>query len=345
MAAEANGRELEQPQEGESPEEIAARELEADLASLSEELPAGHRSGFVALAGRPNVGKSTLLNRLIGDKVAIVSSKPQTTRDRLLGILTRPDAQVIFVDLPGLHKPRHLLGKYMMEQASEALADADVILFMVEAFLRPTEEDQLAAEFLRQNEKAGRPVVLVLNKVDQLAPEQVDERLAAYQALGPFRDTLLISALNGRGCQELLERVLALLPVGPRYYPLDQISDQQDRSIAAELIREQVLAHTFQEVPHGVAVVVEQFKERPDGKTYIEATIYVERESHKGIVIGQKGQMLKIIGQEARQTIERLLEGPVYLELWVKVRKDWRKKEEELLRLGYRPPRGKKRGG
>ncbi|MGC8838346.1 MAG: GTPase Era [Anaerolineae bacterium] len=319
-------------QEGPSGEELAPLPLE-------ETLPEGHRSGFVALAGRPNVGKSTLLNRFVGEKVAIVSEKPQTTRNRLLGILTRPDAQVIFVDMPGLHQPRHLLGEYMMDQAASALVDADLVLFLVDISVPPTPEDELAAQFLRERTKA--PAILVMNKGDLLDLRWRDERVEAYRRLGDFREGFIISALTGEGCPELLERVVELLPEGPRYFPPDQISDQNDRFVVAELIREQVLHHTWQEVPHGVAVVVEQFKERPDGKTYIEATIYVEKETHKGILIGQGGQMLKRIGQDARLAIEAYLEAPVYLDLWVKVRKNWRKREPELRRLGYRLPRKK----
>ncbi len=309
---------------------------------LEEALPEGHRSGFVALAGRPNVGKSTLLNRFVGEKVAIVSEKPQTTRNRLLGILTRPDAQVVFVDMPGLHQPRHLLGEYMMDQAASALGDADLVLFMVDISTPPTPEDELAAQFLRERTKA--PAILVMNKGDLLDLRWRDERVEAYRRLGDFREGFIISALTGEGCPELLERVVELLPEGPRYFPPDQVSDQHDRFVVGELIREQVLHHTWHEVPHGVAVVVEQFKERPDGKVYLEATIYVEKETHKGILIGQGGQMLKRIGQDARLAIEAYLEAPVYLDLWVKVRKNWRKREPELRRLGYRLPRKEKKG-
>ncbi|NLE76369.1 MAG: GTPase Era, partial [Chloroflexi bacterium] len=283
--------------------------------------------------GRPNVGKSTLLNRYVGEKVAIISPKPQTTRNRLLGILTRPDAQVIFIDLPGLHRPKHVLGEYMVRQATDSLNDADLILFLVDASARPTEEDALAADFLRR--AAATPTLLVLNKADQMGPGPREERVEAFRTLGQFSEGFLISALTGTGCNEMLERLIALLPPGPRYYPADQLSDQQDRFVVSELIREQVLHLTHQEVPHGVAVVIEQFKERPEGTTYVEATIYVEKESHKGILIGQKGQMLRQVGQAARQEIERVLDVPVYLELWVKVRKNWRKSEDELRRMGY----------
>ncbi|MGQ9459256.1 MAG: GTPase Era [Anaerolineae bacterium] len=324
-----------------APEGLEPTEEPSSL-PLGEALPEGHRSGFVALAGRPNVGKSTLLNRFVGEKVAIVSEKPQTTRNRLLGILTRPDAQVIFVDMPGLHQPRHLLGEYMMDQAASALDDADLVLFLVDVSVPPTPEDERAVQFLRERSEA--PAILVMNKGDLLDLRGREERVEAYRRLGDFREGFLISALRGDGCPELLERVVEVLPEGPRYFPPDQISDQNDRFVVGELIREQVLRHTWQEVPHGVAVVVEQFKERPERKVYLEATIYVEKESHKGILIGQEGQMLKRIGQDARRAIEAYLEAPVYLDLWVKVRKNWRKREPELRRLGYRLPRKGKEG-
>lgn len=324
-----------------APEGLEPTEEPSSL-PLGEALPEGHRSGFVALAGRPNVGKSTLLNRFVGEKVAIVSEKPQTTRNRLLGILTRLDAQVIFVDMPGLHQPRHLLGEYMMDQAASALDDADLVLFLVDVSVPPTPEDERAVQFLR--ERSEVPAILVMNKGDLLDLRWREERVEAYRRLGDFREGFLISALRGDGCPELLGRVVELLPEGPRYFPPDQISDQNDRFVVGELIREQVLRHTWQEVPHGVAVVVEQFKERPEGRVYLEATIYVEKESHKGILIGQGGQMLKRIGQDARQAIEAYLEASVYLDLWVKVRKNWRKREPELRRLGYRLPRKGKKG-
>lgn len=324
-----------------APEGLEPTEEPSSL-PLGEALPEGHRSGFVALAGRPNVGKSTLLNRFVGEKVAIVSEKPQTTRNRLLGILTRLDAQVIFVDMPGLHQPRHLLGEYMMGQAASALDDADLVLFLVDVSVPPTPEDERAVQFLRERSEA--PAILVMNKGDLLDLRWREERVEAYRRLGGFREGFLISALRGDGCPELLERVVELLPEGPRYFPPDQISDQNDRFVVGELIREQVLRHTWQEVPHGVAVVVEQFKERHEGRVYLEATIYVEKESHKGILIGQGGQMLKRIGQDARQAIEAYLEASVYLDLWVKVRKNWRKREPELRHLGYRLPRKGKKG-
>jgi GTP-binding protein Era len=314
----------------------------ADLL-MPEELPAGHRSGFVAVVGKPNVGKSTLMNAYLGQKVAIVSPKPQTTRDRLLGILTLlrergnpADAQIVFVDTPGIHKPLHKLGEYMVETAIRAIPDADVVLFLVDASRPPGDEDAQIAEMLGQ--RGGLPVLLVLNKADLLEPEQEATRIEAYQALGPFEEYVLVSALRNTNLDALLEATIARLPLGPRFYPEEQVTDQQTRFIAAELVREQVLRHIRQEIPYSVAVVVDQFKARSEEMTYISATIFVERDSQKAIVLGQGGQMIKRIGQDARQQIEELVGTRVYLELWVKVRKKWRQSEKELQRLGYAVP-------
>ena len=301
------------------------------------ELPPDHRSGFVALVGKPNVGKSTLLNAWLGIKIMAVSAKPQTTRNRLLGILTRPDAQVIFVDTPGIHLPRTRLGEYMVETARRAVPDADVVLFMVDASEAPTRADQEVARVLEGARDI--PIMLVLNKIDLLSPDQADIHRAAYEALGTFTASVPLSALSGYNRDELLEETIALLPPGPRYYPEDQITDQQERFVAAELIRERALELLQQEVPHALAVVVQDYKPRENGVVYIAATIYTERESQKGIVIGRDGAMLKRIGQEARLSLEEFLQTKVYLELWVKVRKNWRRDERFLRQLGYQPPK------
>jgi GTP-binding protein Era len=307
--------------------------VEAEYYTL-DEIPLGHKSGFVAVIGRPNVGKSTLVNYLVGQKVAIVSPKPQTTRSRILGILTREDAQVIFVDTPGLHKPHHKLGKAMVADATRAIPDADVVLFVVDGSVRPTGEDRMIAELIGQQTKA--PVILVMNKMDLLPIEDVESYTQGYWALVPERhDWMMTTATKGINLDKLLERVLDALPEGPPYYPGDQVTDQTEREIAAELVREQVLRHTRQEVPHSVAVVVEEFKERERGVVFIAANIFVERKSQKGIIIGRKGQMLRKIGAAARGEIERMTGGRIYLDLWVKVRKDWRRDAEELRRLGY----------
>ncbi len=301
------------------------------------ELPPNHRSGFVAVVGRPNVGKSTLMNAYLGQKIAIVSEKPQTTRNRLLGILTGDDAQIVFVDTPGIHAPLHKLGEVMVETAVRAIPDADVVLFMVDASVPPKGEDALVADAIRA-EGEELPVVMALNKADLLSsPESpyADDYLALLQPAA----WLLVSATRGDNRDELLDLIVAHLPLGPRYYPEDQITDQQTRFIAAELIREAALRRLRQEVPYALAVVVDEFKRRDEDMTYIGATIFVERDSQKGIVIGQGGRTLKDIGRTARTEIEKLLDTRVFLELWVKVRPKWRKKEEELRRMGYSVPK------
>ena len=312
-----------------------------------ETVPPGHRSGFVAVIGQPNVGKSTLMNQFLGQKVAIVSPKPQTTRTRIRGILTREDAQVIFVDTPGLHRPRHKLGKVMVATAARAIPDADVVLFVVDVSVMPTEEERMIARMIR--ERTQNPTILVLNKMDRLPADRVKRHAAAYWEL--CRDLLPPPVGEGRGggwmmtvateavnLDELLEMIVVHLPQGPRYYPGDQITDQTEREIAAELIREQALHFTRDEVPHAVAVVVEEFKERENEVVYIAANVYVERESQKGIIIGKRGQMLRRIGAAARQEIERMVGGRVYLDLWVKVSKNWRRDMGRVQQMGYKPP-------
>jgi len=304
---------------------------------VPEEVPPGHRSGFVAVVGRPNVGKSTLMNFYLGQKVAIVSEKPQTTRNRILGILTREDAQIIFMDTPGIHNPLHKLGEYMVEVARRAIPEADVVLFLVDVSVPPTPEDELVASLLK--ERCRVPVILGLNKMDLLPPEKVVPHTEAYLALGDFAEWMMISATLGHNCDKLLSLIVAHLPEGPRYYPEDQVTDQLERFLVAELVREQVLHHTHQEVPHSVAVVVDEFRPRSENLVYISAIIYVEKNSQKGILIGEKGRMLKRIGRAARREIERMLGKRVYLELWVKVSEKWRKKEEALRRMGYALPK------
>ena len=311
-------------------------EKDAELL-VREDLPADHRSGFVALAGKPNVGKSTLMNAFLGQKIAIVSRKPQTTRTRILGILTRSNAQVIFIDMPGVHDPHHKLGEFMVQTAAQAIADSDVVLFLADVSELPSQEDHQLAELIA--ESAQGPVILGLNKMDLLSPDRVKEHVDAYLELVQFQDWVLLSATRSDNLDLLLERIIAALPLGPHYYPEEQVTDQHLRALAAELIREQILDFTHQEVPHSVAVQVRRFEEREKGPIYIEAHIFVERESQKGIVIGRGGRMLKQIGRAARREIERLLGQQVYLDLWVKVRYKWRRNERELRRLGYALPR------
>ena len=302
-----------------------------------EELPEGYRSGFVAVLGKPNVGKSTLINTFVGQKIAIISPKPQTTRRRLRGILTLPQAQIIFIDTPGIHFPKHKLGEYMVETATRTLKGIDLALFMVDVSEPPTEEDEEIARLLQ--EYCPAPVILVLNKMDLLPPEKVIPHTEAYLSLVEYEEWMMISATRGDNRERLLELIIEYLPLGPQYYPPDQVTDQEVRFMAAELIREQALEFLHQEVPHSVAVVVEEFKERREDLTFISATIYVEKKSQKGIVLGQEGKTVKRIGTAARKEIEALLGKRVYLELWVKVSKKWRRDEGALRRLGYVLPR------
>lgn len=304
-----------------------------DEDSLALEAPPEHRSGFVAVLGKPKVGKSTLINRLVGYKVAITSSKPQTTRRRILGILTLSQAQIIFVDTPGIHRPKHKLGEYMVETALRAMKDGDLVLFLVDVSSPPDEDDAQIAAILKG--KRPTPVILILNKMDLLPPENVQAHSEAYFALFEHDAWMMISALRGDNCDELLDLAIERLPFGPRYYPPEQFTDQEERFIVAELIREQALHFLREEVPYAVAVVVEEFTERREDLIYIGANLYVEKESQKGIVLGGEGRMIKQIGQRARQEIERFLGKKVYLELWVKVKEGWRKKEPALRSLGY----------
>jgi GTP-binding protein Era len=301
--------------------------------ATAEKLAEGYRSGFVTVLGKPNVGKSTLVNGYVGHKVAIVSAKPQTTRRSLRGILTLPEAQIIFVDTPGIHEPRHKLGQYMVQTAVRAIPDADVLLLMVDISTLPQSEDARLADLIRH--KAAGVCILVMNKIDLLAVAKQEEHRRAYVSLIDCRESLTFSATEGHNRQELLELIISHLPPGPQLYPPDQITDQPLRFMVAELIREQVLNSLYHEVPHSAAVVVEEFQERRKDLTHIEASIYVAKDSQKGIIIGHNGKMLKEIGTAARQEIQRLLGTKVYLELWVKVRRRWPRDEEALRRLGY----------
>ncbi|MFP4343846.1 MAG: GTPase Era [Anaerolineales bacterium] len=301
-----------------------------------EVLPEDHRSGFVALIGRPNVGKSTLINAFVGQKVAIVSSKPQATRTRVLGILTTAEFQVIFIDTPGIHqKPPHKLNQKMIDQAVTSIPDADVILFVVDISGPPHEEDKIIARLLKEK-AAKRPIIFVLNKMDKLGLEEAEARIDSYWKLLPgYTDSIPTSALEGTNVELLRDHILGHLPEGPRYYPGDQITDQTPYQIAAELVREALLENTYQEIPHATAILIEDYQEREDGTTYIGARIWVERESQKPIIIGKGGQKLKKIGTTARQELERFVGGKVFLDLWVKVKPKWRDQEARLRELGY----------
>ena len=296
------------------------------------------RSGFVAVVGRPNVGKSTLLNQLVGHKVAIVSDKPQTTRNRIHCILTRPDAQVVFLDTPGIHKPLHKLGEYMVQTALRTLNEVDAIFFVVDASKPPGRGDEFIAAHLQ---KADAPVILVANKIDlwEDAPEGKGRKqvtLDDYAKLGEYITVLPVSALEGDGLDELVDLVVGLLPEGPKYYPDDWVTDHPEQFVMAELIRERILLLTREEIPHATAVVIEQVEAREDRDLIdVWATIYVERPSQKGIVIGRNGAMLKQVGKLAREEIEALLGSQVNLQLWVKVKDDWRERAGSLSDLGY----------
>lgn len=294
----------------------------------------GFVSGFTAIVGRPNVGKSTLLNRFIGQKVAIVSDKPQTTRNRIVGVYHGSAAQVVFLDTPGVHKPRHRLGEYMMKVATEAWSEVDCILFVVDAAAGIGSGDQFVAERLHG---AGTPIILAANKCDVLEPDQVLEALAKSQQLGDFHAVFPLSAITGDNVPELLVAIVDLMPGGPQYFPEGMITDRPEEFVIAELIREQILHYTREEVPHSVAVIIEEFEEGvSEGVIHIRAHVHVERKSHKGIIIGKQGAMLKAIGTAARREIETLLGSRVYLDLHVKTSEGWRDRPALLQRMGYR---------
>ena len=298
------------------------------------ETPEGHRSGFVALVGRPNVGKSTLMNAFMGQKIAAVSHRPQTTRTRQLGIITEPHYQIVFVDTPGIiTQPRHELDEFMVQAALETLDDADVVLWLLDLTTRPGEDDRLIAERL-----AGvgpSKVIMGLNKVDATPAADVLRHTETYTALLPGATWLHLSATEGTGVADLLQRLVAALPEGPRYYPPEQITDVFERNIAAELIREQLMLQLREEIPYGTAVQVRDFKERPNNTIYISADIFVERDSHKSIVIGAGGAQLKQLGAAAREQIEQLMDAKVFLDLWVKVEPNWRRDPGLLRMFGY----------
>ncbi|MEW6727166.1 MAG: GTPase Era [Bacillota bacterium] len=287
----------------------------------------GFRSGFVTIIGRPNVGKSTLLNAIMGRKVAIISPKPQTTRHRIRSVLTRDDAQIIFVDTPGIHKPRHRLGEYMVDAALQTLKDVDLILFVTEV-----DKDSGSGDgfIIKQLEGLKTPVFLVLNKIDKIPRLKILPVIDRMKEKFPFAEIFPVSAARGENLDRLVDTVVKYLPEGLRYYPDDTVTDQPEQVIMAELVREKILHLTSQEIPHSVAVVIEDVQPRPKNVTLVRATIYVERDSQKAILIGEGGQMLKRIGEDARKEIEGLVGMKVFLELWVKVKENWRDDERYL---------------
>ncbi|MCQ9209016.1 GTPase Era [Granulicatella seriolae] len=291
------------------------------------------KSGFVAIVGRPNVGKSTFMNKVLGQKIAIMSDKAQTTRNKIQGVYTTTDSQIVFLDTPGIHKPKHELGEFMVESAYSALREVDAVLFMVNANEKRGPGDNFIIEKLRG---IKAPIFLVLNKIDLISPQEVMERIESYQDSLDFAEVVPISALQGNNLDQLLALLTKQLPQGPQYYPSDQITDHPEYFVVSELIREKILQLTKEEIPHSVAVTVDKMQKNENDKVHVYANIIVERSSQKGIIIGKQGQMLKEIGVRARKDIEALLGNKVYLELWVKVQKDWRKKKGNLQDFGYR---------
>jgi GTP-binding protein Era len=301
------------------------------------------RSGYIAIIGRPNVGKSTLVNALLGQKIAAVSPKPQTTRKRQLGILTTDKYQLVFVDTPGMHSPRHKLGKFLNQEAEESLAGVDVVIWLVDSSVKPTDEDKQIGLLLGKLPRRT-PLVLAANKMDLIPAEALNRNLEAYQAsVKKDANVISISATHNMHLDELVELLVSFCPFRAAEYDEDQITDSYERDIAADLIREACLNHLRDEVPHGVGVRIDEFKERENGMLYIGATIFVERDSQKGIVIGEGGKMLKSIGSDARKEIEEMGGHPVFLELRAKVLKDWRNDENAMQRFGYRISKKKKR--
>ncbi|QXE00460.1 GTP-binding protein Era [Terribacillus aidingensis] len=292
------------------------------------------RSGFISIIGRPNVGKSTLLNRFVGQKIAIMSDKPQTTRNRIQGVLSQDDAQFIFIDTPGIHKPKHKLGDFMVKTAENTMNEVDAVMFMVNAEEGYGRGDQFILERLQ---KVNNPVFLVLNKIDKIHPDKLFELIEQYKDKLDFAEIVPISALEGNNTAHLLDTLKGYLPEGPQYYPEDQVTDHPERFIVSELIREKVLHLTREEIPHSIAVVIEAIENRHSTteKVFIQATIVTERKSQKGIIIGKQGSMLKQVGKLARRDIEMLLGSKVFLELWVKVQPDWRNKQAQLNDYGF----------
>lgn len=294
----------------------------------------GFKSGFISIIGRPNAGKSTFLNRVIGQKIAIMSDKPQTTRNKVQGVLTTKNEQIIFIDTPGINEPRSKLGDFMLKVAKNTLREVDGVLLMVDSTDRIGKQDRYVLEMLKGNET---PVFLVMNKIDLIHPDKLMSVIESFRKEFDFADVIPISALEGINIEGLLKVVTEHLPEGPQYYPADQVTDHPERFIISELIREKVLHLTHEEIPHSIAVVIEKIKrDEETDKIRVSATIMVERDSQKGIVIGKRGALLKEVGLRARKDIEMLLGSKVFLELWVKVQKDWRNKSVHLRDFGFR---------
>ncbi|PMB84336.1 GTPase Era [Dolosicoccus paucivorans] len=292
------------------------------------------RSGFVAIIGRPNVGKSTLLNRFVGQKVAIMSDKAQTTRNRIQGVYTTDHSQIVFIDTPGVHKPKHALGDFMMETTKQSIKGVDAILVVVNADEKMGPGDRHVIDTIRSSKA---PVFLVINKIDLIHPDELLPIIDRYMEYYDFDEVFPVSATQGNNLAQLLNRLEEIIPEGPQYYPTDQVSDHPEYFIISEFIREKVLLLTREEIPHSIAVQVESMHRDENDKLEVRATIIVERNSQKGIIIGKQGSMIKKIGQMARRDIEELLGEKIFLELWVKVQKDWRNRRSQLAEFGYRP--------
>ncbi|MBR2527766.1 MAG: GTPase Era [Blautia sp.] len=292
------------------------------------------RSGFVAIIGRPNVGKSTLMNQLIGQKIAITSKKPQTTRNRIQTVYTCEKGQIVFVDTPGIHKAKNKLGEYMVAVAERTLKEVDAILWLIEPSPYVGEQDRRIAAQLKD---IGLPVLLIINKIDTIKKEEILKVIDSYRRIGDFAEIIPCSALRGKNTQDVIDSLFPYLPYGPMFYDEDTITDQPMRQIAAEIIREKSLYALDEEIPHGIAVAIDLMKERPGPRLMydIEATIICEKESHKGIIIGKQGAMLKRIGSDARYELEQMMEAKVNLKLWVKVKKDWRDSDFLIRNFGY----------
>ena len=291
------------------------------------------KSGFVAIVGRPNVGKSTFMNYVLGQKIAIMSDKAQTTRNKIQGVYTKDNAQIVFLDTPGIHKPKHELGEFMVKSAYSALKEVDAVLFMVNVSEKRGPGDDFIIEKLKG---IKTPIFLVLNKIDLVTPEVLLKRVESYKDALDFAGVFPISVLQGNNVNELMEALINALPEGPQYYPADQITDHPEYFVVSELIREKILQLTQEEIPHSVAVTVDKMQKDEFDKVHVYANIIVERKSQKGIIIGKGGRLLKEIGTRARRDIQQLLGNKVYLELWVKVEKDWRKRKSNLQEYGYR---------
>lgn len=291
-----------------------------------------YKSGFVTIIGRPNVGKSTFVNRVIGHKIAIMSDKAQTTRNKIQGVMTQQDAQIVFLDTPGIHKPKHKLGDYMMKVAKNTLSEIDAVMFMVNVNEEIGRGDEYIMEMLKT---VKTPVFLVLNKIDLVHPDALMPRIEQYQRYMDFAEIIPISVLEGHNVDHFINVLKSYLPEGPQYYPDGQISDHPEQFVVSELIREKILQTTSEEIPHAIGVNVERMTQESEDRVHIEAVIYVERDSQKGIVIGKGGKKLKEVGKRARLDIEHLLGSKVYLDLWVKVQKDWRNKSSFIKQMGY----------